>query len=144
MKLTYMLSAALAISIISCAQDIPASKVPSIVLNAAQAKVQGATDIDWEKKKGYYEADYKVGKAEHSLHIDSTGTLLQHKWETDIAALPQAIQSTIKSKHPGYTVDDASVIDRKGQLIYELELEAKGKKDTKILLSGNGEIISNK
>jgi hypothetical protein len=129
--------------LISCAQNIPASKVPSVVLNKVQIEFPGVNDIEWEKKANFYEAEFNVDTVEHNLQIDASGNLLQHSREIPIASLPIAINNAVNSAYAGYNIDDADIINKNGQMIYELELEAKGKKDLKVLYSANAELITN-
>ena len=145
MKSAYPVLVILSALIISCSQEIPSSKVPSVVLNRAQTQFPGVNDMEWEKERNYFEAEFKIDSVEHSLNIDRSGNLLQHKWEVDVATLPETIPVIVQTKHPGYQIDEANLIDRNGQMIYELELDAKGKKDLQVLIATNGnQILENK
>jgi uncharacterized membrane protein YkoI len=142
MKPIYLVSAALSLSLLACAQDIPASKVPSVVLNTVKAKYAQGNNIEWEKKQNYYEAEFNIDSVEHCLHIDALGNLLEHKWDIKLAALPQTISSAIEAAYPGYSIDDAAIIDKNGQQTYELELEGKGKKELKVYFDAKGQLIN--
>ena len=142
MKSVSLFIAAIAISILSCGQDIPDSKVPSVVLNAVKSKYPGAGDVDWEKKKDYYKAEFDIDKVEHTFHIDESGKVLQHKKEITLAELPAAAQENIKSSHAGFEIDDIAIIEKNGQTFYEVELEAKGQKDKKVYFDTQGKAIS--
>lgn len=135
--------AVLSFSFASCGQDIPESKIPSVVLNAVKAKYPGVSDVDWEKKKTHYEAEFKMDSVEHTLNIDAAGKILQQKKDISNSAIPAAILTAVQSAYGGYTIDDADLIDRNGQEIYEIELEAKGKKDIKVFYSADGKVVTN-
>jgi uncharacterized membrane protein YkoI len=142
MKLFYLSIASVAISLAACSQDTPASKVPSVVLNAVQAKHPGMA-VDWEKKKNFYEAEFKMDSVEHTLHIDVEGKLIRHETEIRSNELPPGVLTAIKARYAGYSIDEAARIEQKGQTFYEVELEAKGKKDRTIFFSTDGNIITN-
>lgn len=132
-----------AISIASCGQDIPDSKVPSVVLNAVQAKYPGATDVEWEKKKTNYEAEFKTDSMKLTLLVDGNGKIIQQKKDISNDALPAGILAAVKSAYAGYEIDDVEQIEKNGTIIYEVELEAKGKKDLKLFYSADGKLVTN-
>jgi hypothetical protein len=144
MKPFYFMILTFGVSLVSCGQDIPASKVPSVVVNTVQIKFPVADNIEWEKKKNYYEAEFMIDSSEHTVYIDATGKLLQHKKEIPTGSLPELIQKAVLSAHPGYLIDDVSLVDENGEISYEVELEAKGKKDKTVIFSITGEPIINK
>ncbi len=134
----------LGISVTGCAQDIPSSKVPSLVQNTVLAKFPGANKIEWEKKKNNFEAEFDLNAVEYNAILDASGNLIQYKKEIPILDVPEKIQQAIQSTYPGYTIDDADLIDKNGALIYELELETQGKKDIKVFYNADGTLISKK
>jgi uncharacterized membrane protein YkoI len=142
MKSFSLIIAIAGFSLASCGQDIPDSKVPSVVLNAVKAKYPGAADIDWEKKKNIYEAEFDTDSIEHVIQVDAAGRILQLKREITLGELPATVQENLKSGYAGFTPDDVAVIEKEGQLYYEVELEAKGKKDKKVIYSAEGKSIS--
>ena len=129
-------------SLVSCSQDIPAAKVPSVVQNTVKLKFPNATDIEWEKKKDSYEAEFNISNIEHCLHIDNAGIVLLHKQEINETELPVAVISAIQKNYNGYKIDDAKKVDKKGVICYEVELEAKGKKDVQAFFSPSGDITN--
>jgi len=143
MKIIYLFSALMGLTLTACSQDIPASKIPSLVLNTVLTKFPGASNIEWEKKKNYYEAEFKIDSVEHQLDIDADGHLLQQKKELHKSEIPVEIKQTVQSNYPEYKIDDADLIDKNGKLVYELELEARGKKDKKIYCTADGKLITN-
>lgn len=143
MKSLTLFVIATSICLASCGQDIPESKVPSVVLNAVQAKFPGISNVDWEKKKDHYEAEFKKDSVEYTLQIDATGRVIQQKRDLENGAIPAAIQAAVSSAHAGYVIDDVDIIEKNGTTIYEVELEAKGKKDLKIFYSADGKVVTN-
>lgn len=130
------------IALLSCGQDILENKVPSVVLNVVHTKFTGASHIEWEKKKNYFEAEFDVDSIEHTLQIDLNGNVIEHRREITAMELPSHIVTAIMTTNVGYRIDDAAIIEKNGQSLYEIELESKGNKDKKVYFSSEGKVIS--
>lgn len=139
MKGLSLVITALAITLISCAQDIPASKVPSVVQNTLQSTFSNAAKVEWEKKGTLYEAEFEIDKTEYTAHIEASGKLLVYKVDITAAEVPAAITQAIARDHAGYQLDDADKLVKDGTTYYQVELEAKGKKDLKVVYTANGQ-----
>ncbi|RYG32560.1 MAG: hypothetical protein EOO01_34130 [Chitinophagaceae bacterium] len=142
MKIASLFVAALSLSMISCSQDIAASKVPSVVQNALQVKFPNATKIDWEKKGKAFEADFNLENEGHELLIDGTGKVIAHKTDILPGELPQAVNSAVRQDHATYKIDDAQKIELDGIIYYQVELDAKGKKDQHLVYTAEGAIAA--
>jgi uncharacterized membrane protein YkoI len=138
MKGTMLFITAASFSVASCSQDIPAAKVPAIVQNTIQAKFSNAGKVEWEKKKGVYEAEFDINSTEYTVHVDSAGTLMMYKLDIKETELPAAVMASISREHSGYTIDDAEKLEKDGVIYYQVELEATGKKDVKIVFNPDG------
>ena len=140
-NLTLVVTASL-FSLYSCSQDIPAGKVPSVVLNTVQAKFGNAIKIDWEKKNTLYEAEFKKDSTKYAAYIDAAGKLVMYKLDIKENELPAAVSATIHTKYNGYKIDDAEKIEKDGTTYYQVELESKGKKDVELVFSTDGNLAS--
>ncbi len=140
MKSTILVVTASLFFLYSCSQDIPNSKVPSVVLNAVQAKFGNANKIEWERKDNLYEAEFKMDSVEYAVYIDPTGKLVLHKMDIKENELPATVSSIIRTEYIGYKIDDAKKIEKDGIAYYEVELEGKGKKDLKLNFSADGKL----
>jgi uncharacterized membrane protein YkoI len=138
MKNILLISIAASISLVSCGQDMPAEKVPSVVQNTVQSAFGAVLNIEWEKKKQYYEAEFDRDSIEYTACIDATGKLLMYKADIALTTLPAAIATTIGVDHAGYTIDDTEKLEKDGLVYYQVELEAKGKKDRKLVFTADG------
>ena len=139
--MTFAITASL-FSLYSCSQDIPASKVPSVVLNTVQTRFGNAAKINWEKKKSLYEAEFKMDSIKYAAYIDPEGKLLMHKQDIKEAELPATVSSAISTEYIGYKIDDAEKIEKDGITYYGVELEGKGKKDLELVFSADGKIAT--
>ncbi len=142
MKLILM-TVAISTALLSCGQDIPASKVPSVVINTIQLKFPNSSLVEWEKKKGAYEAEFKVDSTEHTVTVSEIGIILWYETKIDQSALPPQIVAEITQSQQGYTIDDIEKIMKDNAVYYRVELEAKGKKDKEMAYTSTGAIIEN-
>ena len=138
MKCIALVATASLFSLWSCSQDIPADKVPSVVLNTVQTKFGTASKIDWEKKNNLYEAEFKKDSIEYAVYIDSAGKLVMYKLDINENELPTAVSAIISTQYAGYKIDDAGKIEKDGFSYYQVELEGKGKKDLELVFSADG------
>lgn len=138
MKSVTLFVTATMFSFFSCSQDIPGSKVPSVVLNTVQAKFGTAPKIEWEKKNTLYEAEFKKDSTEYTVYIDSAGKLVMYKLDIKESDLPGAVSTIISTEYIGYKVDDTEKVEKDGTTYYQVELEGKGKKDLKLNFSADG------
>lgn len=143
MRLTLLFAVAISTSLLSCSQDIPASKVPSVVLNTVQLKFPGSTSIEWEKKKSQYEAEFNIDSTEHNVFINENGEVIWYKTKIKETALPPQIISAITREQQGYTIDEIEKISTGDSTYYLVEVELKGKKDKELLYASDGTSIQN-
>lgn len=125
----------------SCnSQDISAEKVPSVIRNKVNEKFPGAQQVEWTRNKDLYEAEVLLNDSvDASLQLSATGDVLMQKSDIIHSNLPREILLLLQEKYSGYQVDDVEVLEIAGKNYYQLELEAKGKKDLQLVLSPAGE-----
>jgi|RhiMethySRZTD1v2_1073278.scaffolds.fasta_scaffold2266675_2 uncharacterized membrane protein YkoI len=140
MKSTILAVTASLFFLYSCSQDIPNSKVPSVVLNTVKAKFGSANKIEWEKKSNLYEAEFKKDSIDYAVYIDPAGKLMMYKIDIKENELPPAVSLVIRTEYIGYKIDEAEKIEKDGTSWYQVELEGKGKKDLKLNFSANGKL----
>ena len=140
MKSTILVVTASLFFLYSCSQDIPNSKVPSVVLNTVQAKFGSANKIEWEKRNDLYEAEFKRDSIEYAVYVDPAGKLVMYKMDIKENELPAAVSLIISTEYIGYKIDDAEKIEKDRVTYYQVELEGKGKKDLKLHFSADGKL----
>ncbi len=120
-------------------QSIPAEKVPSLVLNSVKGKFPDASKVDWEKTKTMYEAEVKMNDStEITMQLDGNGKILMQKSDLAQNQLPAAVLSVLQTKYKDYTIDDVELLEKDGVSYYQVELEAKGKKEVNLVLGSDG------
>ena len=129
-----------AITISSCRDDYPASKVPSVVHNTVNATFPGAIDIDWAKNSNSYEAEFDLNGVEFTAFVEPNGKLLSFKYDIKFTEFPEAIVSVIKSQYKGYRIDDAEKVEKNDSTYYQAELEGKKKSDLHLVFFADGKL----
>ena len=69
MRKVTLLIPVVTISLASCAMDVPAGKVPSVIENTLQSKFPNATKMDWEKKGELYEVEFNMNNVEYMAYL---------------------------------------------------------------------------
>ncbi len=140
------LLALLSVAIVSnsvSAQKIAAEKVPVAVTTAFKTKFPTVLKTSWEmENKTEFEANFHINGVETSANFDNTGKWLETETELKIAALPNAIQSTIKKDYAGFKINEASKIENiKNGKCFEAEIE-KGEETFDVLFTADGKVLS--
>ncbi|ABG60764.1 PepSY-like domain-containing protein [Cytophaga hutchinsonii] len=128
---------------VSYAQDIAQKDVPAVVVNAFQQKFPQQSVVEWELKRGLYEAEFEIKNMDHSVYLDSTGKIVKHKQEIAVSDLPSAVTASIQKNFSGYKVDDAKKIEVGNTVRYKVDVE-KGAEERKVTFSADGKIEENK
>jgi ribonuclease BN (tRNA processing enzyme) len=124
------------------AQDISQQNVPAVVVNAFQQKFPQQSTVEWELKKGLYEAEFEIKNLEHNVYLDTTGKIVRYKQDITVNDLPAAINVAIQQNFKGYKIEDVKKIEEGNAVTYKFELE-KGKDERKVMFSADGKIIEN-
>ena len=108
------------------AQDIPASQVPSIVINQFNIDFPKAKDVEWELESNGYKVDFEQGwNKDFEAWYSAAGDQIKLKEELSKNNLPKAVSSTLKSTYPSYHIDDAERITENKTATYKLEIEKR-------------------
>ena len=70
----------------------------------------------------------------------SDGTWVRTEIELNLRTtnLPQAVLQYLATNYPGWTIDDADLIQTPNDEYYVLELEKRGQKDVKLYIRADG------
>lgn len=124
----------------SCStQDIPASKVPSVVLNSVVEKYPATNEVDWKKTNKQYEAEVKLNDStDVTFLINDAGKIEKQKEDIDRTIIPSGILDALKNNYVDYVIDDVEKIAVGNKSYYQFELEGKGKKDLNLVFEPDG------
>lgn len=123
MKKIFLFIALCAFALNLAAQKAKHSKIPDAVTMAFAKAYPNVKDIDWEREKGNYEAEFDAADGkEMSVLYDATGAMLETEAPITFAELPKAAQTALKGKKVKET---ARITNAKGVVTYEAELKRK-------------------
>lgn len=112
--------------------DVPAAVKESFKKNYPDAKVQ-----KWEKEGDLYEAEYMVGKVEHSVGMNASGNVIETEMEIAVSALPKGVTDYVNKNMPGKKIKEASQItNAEGINHYEAEID-----DTDYIFDADGKML---
>ncbi len=119
------------------AQKMDASKVPDAVKKSFTGKVPAAADVKWEKEKGNYEANYKVGNQNKSSTFAPDGAWLETENSIAATSLPAAAVEYLAKNYKGEKIKEAAQITlANGETRYEAEI-----KGTDVIFDAKGTFI---
>lgn len=126
------------------------SVIPTAVTDAFVKKFPNATDVQWDTKTtkttadvAVYHVSFDVGMTDkdNDVWIDKDGKVLKHKKEIQAAALPEAVQMSVKKNFPGFAIGDAERIEDNGVISYIFEVK-NGNRERKVMMDAEGNIKS--
>lgn len=135
-----LLASILALSLAGCSlvdNDIPASKVPSVVKNAFEQQYTNAVDVEWEKRKNNFEVDFEIANADYAVLYNPEGQLLMAKRDIPETELPASVAEKIALDYPDHYIDDVETIEVDGRVLYQVELEGSVR-DRKLVFTADG------
>ncbi len=114
----------LAISIDSSAQKITKKQLPAAVRAKFSQLSPGVSTEKWGKEGGNYEAEYMVGKVEHTTVLSPLGILVQTEIDIKPGLLPVPVLTAVKKSYPGEKISEAAEITNPaGSKSYEAEIK---------------------
>ena len=134
-------SSILALSLAGCSlvdNDIPASKVPSVVKNAFEQQYADAVDVEWEKRKDNFEVDFEIANVDYAVLYNPEGQFLMAKKDIAETELPAPVAEKIALDHPDHYIDDVETIEVNGRVLYQVELEGSVR-DRKVVYTADGQ-----
>ncbi len=99
-------------------------KVPASVETTFKSLYPKVDEIEWNKEKSEYEAEFEFNEKEMSASFDSIGNLIETEEEIAITALPASITEQLKEAIASGNIKEASkMTDAKGVITYEAEFK---------------------
>ncbi|MFV0290834.1 MAG: PepSY-like domain-containing protein [Mangrovibacterium sp.] len=121
-------------------KDIPASAVPSVVINQFNSDFPKASDIDWEVKNEIFKVDFQLGWfKDYEVWYAADGAQIKINEECTKSELPQSVLTSLDKNFRGYRVEDVDKITEKGSVTYKVEVE-RGEDERTIFFNENGEL----
>lgn len=124
------------------AQDLMTSQVPTNLNTNFQKAYPNATDVEWEMEGENYKVEFDMGKMDNEIWYSIDGNTIKTEMEITENDLPSAVKNTVQSKYPDYKIDEVEMTEENGKKTYEVELEKWFQEDRKLMISENGDLIS--
>jgi len=105
----------------ACEKD-QKNQVPESVRQTFQESYANAQNVEWSLKENSYEVDFYVGDKQIEAEFDLEGKQVQEESFIDINELPQPIKDYLRAHFPQYHIGEASIEEKGGIKVYELEL----------------------
>lgn len=124
--------------------DIRVSDVPATVMAAFQTQFPNVSYAEWEKKGGYYVADFWQEGMDTHAWIDGNAVLKMTELDlgVNVGLLPEAVQNAFKSgKYANWRVDDIDKYVRTDRTFYLIEIETPGERDRDIFFAEDGSLL---
>ncbi len=138
-----LLSALLLAGSITIAQgkDIPASQVPSVIVNQFNADFPKASDIDWEVKDNVYKVDFQIGWFKDiEAWYSAQGTQVKVNEELSKKELPKAIITALEKNYKLYKIEEIDKITQDNKTTYKIEVE-KQEDERTLYFNENGTLL---
>ncbi len=108
------------------AQKIKEKDVPAAVKVEFQKLYPTAKEVKWEKEDGNYEVNFDFNKADYSVLMNESGSVLETEVEIELSQLPAGVIEYVKTNYNGQNVKEAAKItDANGVVTYEAEIKGK-------------------
>lgn len=124
--------------------DYPSSKVPDSVQAALEAKYPAVKGVEWEKKAGYYVAEFRDNGVDTEVWFDNNAVwcMTETDLRTDLNALPGLVNNAFQNgQYADWTVDDIDKYVRPDLTFYLIEIEKAGQKDRDLFYAEDGTLL---
>ena len=124
--------------------DLPSSKVPETVKSAFEAKFPAVVKAEWEKKSGYYVAEFRDNGLDMEAWYDSDAIwcMTETDLRTDLNELPGLVKNAFEtSEYMDWRVDDIDKYERPSGVFYLIEVEKSGQQDRDLFYDEDGTLL---
>lgn len=124
--------------------DLPSSKVPETVKSAFEAKFPAVLKAEWEKKSGYYVAEFRDNGLDMEAWYDSDAIwcMTETDLRTDLNELPGLVKNAFEtSEYMDWRVDDIDKYERPSGVFYLIEVEKSGQQDRDLFYDEDGTLL---
>lgn len=143
-KLLFLFCSVIVLSACDTDDDLPSSKVPETVKSAFDAKFPTVNRVEWEKKSGYYVAEFHENGVEMQTWFDTDAVwcMTETDLRTDLNGLPGLVQSAFQTgEYADWRVNDIDKYERPAGVFYLIEIEKNGQKDRDLFYDENGTLL---
>ena len=121
--------------------DVAWKNIPDAVKQTFR-KMYPNINAEWELERGLYKAEWEEGPFEIEAFFKADGTWVITKTDVPVGNLPTVVTNYVSTNYPGYTIDDATFIEKPEAKYFLLELEKKGAADIYLKITEDGNVIA--
>ena len=102
--------------------------------------------VEWEKKSGYYVADFHDNGVEMDawFNSDAVWCMTETDLRTNLNELPGLVQNAFQtSEYADWRVDDIDKFERPAGVFYLIEVEKSGQQDRDLFYDEDGTLLKN-
>ena len=125
------------LSIFDSASSLP----PQSHLQCMEISFPGASQIEWSRREGLFEAIFYKDQLEYIALFDEVGQLIEYRMILSAALLPALIKETVESKGE---LMNSVLINRGNELIYEFIIRDKKLNRFLVEVSQLGHVITDR
>lgn len=143
-KILFLFCSIVMLSACDTDDDLPASKVPETIKLAFEARFPTVNRAEWEKKFGYYVAEFYENGVEMQAWFDTDAVwcMTETDLHTDLNELPGLVQSAFQTGgYNDWRVDDIDKYERPAGVFYLIEVEKNGKQDRDLFYDEDGILL---
>lgn len=127
-----------------CDDNDDVTNLSGVIENAFNDKFPDATWVEWERKAGYYVAEFRQDGMDVEAWYDNQGSwrMTESDFGRNLTLLPQAVQTTFQSSgYSQWTVDDIDEYECPDKTFYLIEVKKAGQRDRKLFYSQDGLLL---
>lgn len=137
--ITYHLIIAAALGMSACEGIWTEFNLPDAVKSRFAEMYPAAAQVEWDKEREHYEADFEMGERERSAVFSEAGDLISYSEKIEERHLPGPALEVLQ-QYTGFQLDEAQRVHQDREMHYEVELE-RGDEETLLLFNEAGQLI---
>lgn len=118
-----ILSAILAVTVLTSAFATGENKISSVVLNSFKAEFKNVTNVSWSSKTGYSKAAFILNDRQMEVFYDENGYVVARSKNIALDELPVSAKRAFAKRYGGYNVTEAIQFDGINEQAYYLKAE---------------------
>lgn len=127
-----------------CDDNDDVTNLPEVIENAFNDKFPDATWVEWERKAGYYVAEFRQESMDVDAWYDKQGIwkMTESDFGRNLSLLPQAVQDAFQSgAYSQWMLDDIDKYECPDKVFYRIEIQTAGKRDRNLFYSPEGLLL---
>lgn len=128
----------------ACDDNDDVTNLPEAIENAFYNKYPDATWVEWERKSGYYVAEFRQDGMEMDVWYEKGGAwkMTEIDFGRNLSLLPQVVQDAFQSStYSQWMVDDIDKYECPDKVFYLIEVKTTGQRDRKLFYSDEGILL---